>query len=57
MAINISGAVDIRIIDYDNRKFFLFSDIHTGFDGLCPEPCVNYLESRCYTVDGFIRKS
>ena len=33
----ISGAVDIRVINYMNRVFVLFSDIHKSNQGLCPD--------------------
>ena len=65
MSINISGAVDFRVIDYDGRRFVLFSDIHSTFEGLCPEECITsnspnvneqLAESACYTVDGAIKK-
>lgn len=62
MSINISGAVDFRVIDYNNRRFILFSDIHSGFEGLCQESCltssdnVDGNDSICYTVDGAIKK-
>jgi hypothetical protein len=64
MSVNISGAVDIRILYYQHRKFILFSDIHTGFKGLCPQKCltnnddVDYIDKNdiCYDIDGAIKK-
>lgn len=65
MSINISGAVDFRVIDYDNRRFVLFSDIHSGFEGLCSQQCfdsnynfdeITLQDNVCYTVDGAIKK-
>ena len=41
----ISGAVDIRVINYMNRVFVLFSDIHRSNQGLCPD-CQYYNNGR-----------
>jgi hypothetical protein len=64
MSINISGAVDFRVVDYNNRRFILFSDIHSGFEGICTGECLNIedinIDTRydniCYNTDAAIKK-
>lgn len=66
-SILISGAVGLTVIDYEDYKFILYSDRHTGYQGICDRECYTAKEvndfnqvskdnSICYTVDGAIEK-
>src|SRR5436189_144359 len=57
--IRISGAIDVRVITYLNRKWILFSDDHKSLHVSCNEPCketTNYYEDKDIIKDN-IQKS